>query len=397
MDTNQIYTLVNNVVQQGLGRTDISVADTSGLVSLGNTILSSSTNTEAFLNTLTQMIGRTIFSYRRYKNKMADMMIQDFEYGAILRKISFQLSSAIPDPTFQLVDGQSIDQWKVSKPKPLQKLFVSRTPYMYQVTIQRTTLREAFRDASGVESLIGIIMGQMMNSIELSMEQLGRATQNNFIAESAHTVDLLAGYNTESGKSLTPATAILDDAFLRYAVGEIQMYSRMLTDFSNMYNDGSIDRFTPKEDQRLRVLSKFESRLETVVQWNAYHDELVRLDSYKDMNYWQDPKQPSNIAVKRASDGGNIGLTNIVAVLHDRDALGIYKKEQEVNTTPLNAAARYYNTFWHEQQLWFNDLSENFIVFTLGQPTANAAEMNMKIQDMTVNTVQLDNSLDPEE
>jgi hypothetical protein len=58
-------------------------------------------------------------------------------------------------------------------------------------------------------------------------------------------------------------------------------------------------------------------------------------------------------------------VDDILGLVYDRDACGCYKWDEEVATTPVNAGGLYYNTFYHLQQLWFNDLSENFVIFTL--------------------------------
>lgn len=370
MDTNQIYSIVNDVVQQAFGSTTQPVVNSQNLVALGNTVLTSTTNTEAFLNTLVQRIGYTIYSYRRYYNKLRDMVVTDFEWGAILQKIRVRLSNSLPDPTFQLVDGQSIDQYRIYKPQVTQKLFVSRTPYMYAVTISKPLLREAFTGPEGMQRLISIINGQVVNSIELAFENLGRLALYNMGAETTHVVDLLTDYNTATNSTFTAQSALLDDGFLRYAVSTIHLTSKAFTDYSTMYNDGTIETFTPIQDQRLKVNALFESRLETVVQYSAFHKELVDLGVYVDLSYWQNPQTPMDYKIIRASDGKQVNRTNVVAMLYDREACGLYRRDEEVNTTPLNAAARYYNTFWHEQQLWFNDLSENFIIFTLGPQAA---------------------------
>ena len=144
MTTNQIYTIVNSAVQQATGDTTLTAIDTQGLVSLGNVVLSSSTNTEAFLNTLAQRIGRTIYRFREYNNKFSDMIISDMEWGAILQKIKVNMPSATQDDMYNLTDGSSIDHYVVSKPNVTQKLFVTRTPYQFMITIQRDTLKEAF-------------------------------------------------------------------------------------------------------------------------------------------------------------------------------------------------------------------------------------------------------------
>ena len=395
MTTNQIYTIVNEVNAEAFGSDAIDVIDNQGLISLGNAVLSSTTNTEAFLNTLVQRIGRTIISFRQYRNKLADMVVNDFEYGAILQKIRVHLTEAETDPAYALTDGQSVDPWTVNNPDVEQKLFVTRTPYMFHVTIARKQLKEAFLAESGMGAFIGAVFGQVRNSIEVSLENLGRMCIANMMAEFTpftpsagddtpattlnHEVKLCTLYNTargyhgEGGAADTPASAgyvdadtcLFDDDFLRFAVKTMKSYSDNFTDMSTLYNDGEIETFTPREDQRLKVLSSFERALETVVQYSAFNEEMVRLNAFATLNFWQSAQTADTVKVKRASDGVAVTIQNVVGVLYDRDALGIYKRDEDVLTTPVNAKGLYYNTFYHQLELWFNDTSENFVFFTL--------------------------------
>lgn len=378
MDTNQVYSIVNAAAQQAIGESAIAALDAQSLVALGNTVLSSSTNTEAFLNTLCQRIGKTIFAYREYRNKFSDFVMDDFEMGAILQKISFNLFQAEEDPSYDLTDGQSVDMYEISKPAVDQKLFVKRTPYMFHVTIARELLKEAFTNVGAMDSFIGYVFGVMRNSIEYSLENLGRLTLANMVAESqkvtSRAINLVTEYNTiigadgEAGSpaALTAANALYDEGFLRYAIGRINMVSDAMTDMSVEYNDGSIERFTPYDDQRIILLNEFNRLAQTQVQYAAFNKNLVSVDgAFQTVNYWQAQQTPRNITVKRASDGSSAAINNLIGVIADRNAFGVYQSDEDVLTSPVNAAGRYYNTFYHLKRLWFNDISENFIFFTL--------------------------------
>lgn len=369
MTTEQIYTLVNSVNAQAFGSAGLTVTDTSSLISLGNLVLSSSSNTEAFLNTLAQRIGRTILRYREYRNKLGNMVISDFEYGAILQKLKVNMPTAEEDQMYDLTDGYSIDHYVVSKPDVVQKLFVTRTPYQFKITIQRETLKEAFLSESAMGGFIGIIFGEVRNAIEVSLEELARVTLATGIAETTGTsreIKLLTGYNTETGLSLTASQALHDDDFMRYALARIKEISDNLTDMSVLYNDGSVKTFTPKEDQRLKVLSSFNRRLETVVQYAAFHEEFVEYPgTYQTINFWQAALDPATVKIKRPSDDAETTVESVVAIIHDRDACGVYKMDEDVLTTPVNAAGSYYNVFHHLKQLRFLDKSESFVIFLL--------------------------------
>lgn len=358
----QIFNIVNSVVSQAMGSTAITAVDNTGLVAMGNTILSSSTNTEAFLNTLVQRIGRTIISYRRYKSQFDDLVLSDMEYGNIVQKIKVSMPVAESDESYGLTNGTSVDMFKVRKPVTSQKFFTTETPYQLVVTVQRVHLKDAFTSGDAMERFISAIFGEVQNKIELSLETLARNAINNMIAEKVKAnkvINLATAYTgTISGDAFS------DPDFLRYAIGQIKLYSRRMTSMSTLYNDGSETRHTPKEYQKLYVLADFETAAETVVQYAAFNDEFVRLDGYKEVPYWQSAQTPDTINVTPASGGSAVTQGSIVAVLFDRDALGVYKREEWTSTTPFNSAGGYANTFWHMRDIWFNDMSENFIVFT---------------------------------
>lgn len=374
MDTNQIYELVNTTVAQAIGRQEVTRLDAQGLISVGDVVLSSSANTEAFLNTLAQRIGRTIYRFRAYNNKFKDMVISDMQWGAILQKIKVKMPDAVSDPTYSLANGESVDHYTVSKPAVTQKLFVTRTPYMFKITVQRETLREAFLSPEAMGSFISLIFGEVRNAIELALESLGRLTlcgAMSEITQSTQIVRLVTAYNTEHNlegdDALTAATAIYNADFLRYAIYRINTTIDMIQDMSTLYNDGTVPTFTNKENLKIRVLSGFQRRLETVVEYAAFHDQFTSIDgAYSTINFWQGEKAPSNVSVKRPSDGENFTEDYVVACVHDRDAFGIYQIDETVLTTPVNAAGQYYNQFWHEKQGRFVDTSENLVIFTLG-------------------------------
>lgn len=371
MDTNQIYDIVNGVVGQALGDDSLAALDAQGLVQLGNAVLSSQSNTEAFLNTLVQRIGQTIISFRKYTNKLGDMVLTDFEWGMILQKIKVSMPDVVEDDAYDLTDGESVDHYIISKPKASQKLFVARNPYSLYVTISRKLLREAFLSETAMGAFISAVFGEVRNKIELSFENLGRMCMANYIAEIGGTgreVTLLTNYKAlnADASGLTADTCLLDNGFLRYAAGVINNFSKRFTDMSVLYNDGSETRHTPVSDQRLRILTDFETAMETQVEYAAFHDKYVSLQgTYTTINFWQAAATPGSIIVKRASDGVSTTVENIVGLLADRDAMGLYKEEEDVLTTPVNARGMYYNTFWHLQRNYLNDLSENCIIFTL--------------------------------
>ena len=376
MDTKQIYSIVNGAISQAIGSSALSSIDTKDLVSLGSVVLSSSTNTEAFLNSLAQRIGRTVYRYRLYENRFKDLVITDMEFGAIMQKVRVAMPEAVADPTYSLTNGEAIDHYTVAKPSATQKLFVTRTPYMFKITIQRETLKEAFLSIEAMGSFIALIFGEVRNAIELSLENLGRLTLSVAMSETADSgnrqrVNLVTEYNTEyeleGDNALTATTALHSDQFLRWAIMRINQTIDNMQDMSVLYCDGTMPTFTNRENMRIKVLSGFQRRLETVTEYAAFHDQFVKIDGqYTTLNFWQSEQTPSSIDILvRPSMGDRVQISNIVACIHDRDAFGIYQIDENVLTTPVNAAGQYYNQFWHEKQARFVDTSENCVIFTL--------------------------------
>lgn len=377
MNTNQIYSILNDVVAQGVGTDAIAAVNNQNLVSLGNAVLSSTTNTEAFLNALLQRIGRTIIRYRKYENKLRGMILDDFEYGAIVQKIRIAMPDAEEDQSFGLTDGQSVDHYEVAKPVVNQKLFVTRTPYQYKVTIQRKHLKEAFLSEDAMGRFIAGIFGEVRNAIDLGLERLARNAFNNMIAESygasaaapkQNVVNLGTLYRAINANAPATADGLLNDNdFLRFAVSTINTRIDMMQEMSvlNTPDATALPTFTPKDRMHVYIMSGFKRRLETVVQYAAFNEMLVDVAGNETLTYLQSAQSPYSIDVERASDGTEIAVDNVIGLVYDRDACGAYKWDEEVQTTPINAAGLYYNTYYHLQQLWFNDLSENFVVFTL--------------------------------
>ena len=368
MNTEQIYSVVNGAAQQALGQAAIAAIDTASFVSLGNTVLSSQTNTEAFMNALCQRIGKTIISFREYRNKFRDMVLDDFEYGAILQKLKVSMPTAEEDESYDLVDGQSVDQYKVAKPSVNQKLFVTRSPYQFRITIQEEHLREAFLSESAMGGFLASVYGEVRNAIEFALENLGRACFANYVAEvggTAREIKLVTEYNGLGG-NVTAANALTNKDFLNFAFRRINEYIDYFQEMSTLYNDGTETRHTPIDYLRIKLLSPFIRAAQTVTQYAAFNENLVNPDKvYEKVTYWQNAKNRSQVIVQRASDDEVTTVSNIIGIMHDKDALGIYQQTERVANSPFNASGLYFNVFYHERQLWFNDLSENFVIFTL--------------------------------
>lgn len=367
---NEVYAIVNDVAKMMTGKEDVTVIDTHSFVDFGDSVLSSSDATEMFLNAYLLRIAQTYDTFRPYTGRLKDLVLNGSEWGAIVQKIDAEVPDFVSDDTFELVDGQSIDQYIVRKPTGRQKLFIKRSTYKNYITTSKKLLKGAFLSEAAFASWARMIAGKMRNKIEFATENMARLAIANYIGNASDNqiVHLLTNYEAESGIELTAAEALLNKDFLAYAAGEIELASKRLRDLSVLYNAEEAERHTPVGEQRFLVYDLFQSRLQHVLQYQAYHKELVSLGEFIEVPYWQGTSARDTIIIKvDDGDGGTETKTveHIVAFIFDRYALGAHRSEEETLTTPINASGRYFNTFHFAEQLWFNDLSENGIVFTL--------------------------------
>lgn len=380
-NVNQIYPIVNSVYQQMTGLSDIQAVDTASLVSMGER-LENLGKLDLYLNTLNRRIGMTIDGYRVYTSRYNDLHRSQLEWGAYVQKITAEMPDAIDNKIYDVgnLDGQSVDQWIISNPKAHQKIFEKEAPYSFMITMQTKLLKEAFLGAAAMQQFVSQIFGKVKNKIAFTMEELGRLCVANFILnlDNSQHYHLVSMYNTQyPTDTVTTANAMTNPNFLRFAVRTINLVSDKMTGMSVLYNSEGYQRFTPKDKQRLYLIADFLEQVKTVVAYAAFNKSDIMIRPDIDIPYWQaqttlnDTNALSTIMQIQGTVVNDKGahvektLNNVLGVMFDYDSMGTFRQEQMVLTTPVNARAAYYNTFWHENQLWFNDMSENGVAFFL--------------------------------
>lgn len=376
IEVNQIYDLCNQIFQQMTGRTDIEAVDSASLVAMGNEVSNLGKN-DLWLNTLARRIGLTIDSYRVYRNRFSDLYRTQVEWGALVQKLTVEMPDAVADDMYKVgqMNGQALDHYIINNPKAKQKIFDKETPYSFFITMQEKMLTEAFLNAGAMSSFVNQVFGKVQNKIEVVLEDLARVALVNMMCNlsTKQEIKLVTLYNSKTGSNLNPQTALFDPAFMRFAIGMMNNIASKLETMSVLFNTDGYDRFTPKSEQRFYVLADFITQLETVVQYAAFNPQYVNKSVDIAVPYWQGVKEGDDIndiavlskVIGKVDSKVDKTIENVVGVLFDREAIGTFRQEEKVLTTPVNARGAYYNTFWHEKQMWFNDMSENAVIFTL--------------------------------
>ena len=381
MTVNQVATIVNDVQKQIIGEEAIQTVDLEGLIDMGKQVLDA-TSYDNYVKTLVDHIGKVVFVDRAYAGSAPSVLMDGWEYGAILEKISSEMPEATTNPSWQLTNGQTYSQDIFNAPKAAAKFFSSRVTFEIDQSITEMQVKSAFSSAAQMNGFISMIFGQIEKSFTVKLDALIMQTINNMTAETlynynsagtftgagnARAVNLLARYNAQFTKELTAEQAVYDKDFLRYAAYIMGLYEERLRSMSTLFNVGGKQRFTPSDRLHVVMLAEFKAGVSTYLQSDTYHDQYVALPKAEGVPFWQGSgtdfgfTSTSDIHIKTA-EGNEVNAAGILAVMFDRDALGVSNMNRRT-TTHYNAKAEFTNYFYKMDAGYFNDLNENFVVF----------------------------------
>lgn len=386
MEVKQIFKLMNSVSQEVLGKTDLVKEDLTGIVDMGTEVFNQNA-IDNYVKSLVNHIGKVVFVNRPYSGKVPSVLMDAWEFGSVMEKISADIPHAEENDTWNLADGQEYKQDVFHKPTVTAKFFNSKVTFEVPVSITERQVKESFSSAAQLNGFLSMIYNAVDKSMTIKTDALIMRTINNMVAEtldadktafggatvdysSASTVrcvNLLKLYNTAKGAKLTAATAILDPDFIRYAAYQMGLYADRLGSISTLFNVGGKERFTPKDALHTVLLSDFAKAAQAYLYADTYHNEQVLLPKAETVPSWQATgtdyafANVSKIDVKSAS-GAAISVGGVLGVMFDRDALGVTNSDKRV-TTNYNAKAEFFNNYYKFDAAYFNDTNENFVVF----------------------------------
>lgn len=385
MEVKQIYTLINSVSGEVLGRTDIVAEDLTGIVDLGTEVFNQNA-VDNYVKSLVNHIGKVIFVNRPYAGKVPSVLMDAWEFGSILEKISADVPEAEENDTWNLTDGQTYSQDVFHKPTVTAKFFNSKVTFEVPVSITERQVKESFSNAAQLNGFISMIYAAVEKSMTIKADALIMRTINNMIAETvladavafgadlstastARCVNLLKLYNDKTGAEtpLTAAKAITDPDFIRFASYVMGTYADRLQSISTVFNVGGKERFTPKDMLHVVLLSDFAKAAQTYLYSDTFNRGDVLLPQAETVPFWQGSGQnydfasTGHITVKE-STGKSVEISGVLGVMFDRDALGVCNLDRRV-TTNYNAKAEFFNNYYKFDAGYFNDTNENFVVF----------------------------------
>lgn len=388
MTVVQIKDLMNSVTTEILGKGNIVAEDLSNVVDIGKEIFDN-TNVDNYVKSLVNHIGKVIFVNRPYTGNIPSMLMDSWEFGSVLEKIQADIPDATENSTWDLQDGKSYDPNVFYKPKVSAKFFNSKVTFEVPMSFTERQVKESFSSAAQLNGFVSMIYNAVDKSMTIKIDSLVMRTMNNMIAQTLHAefptvtdgtyathtgnkaVNLLKLYNDKYTKTLTPETAITDPDFIRFASYIMGLYADRLGKLSTLFNVGKKERFTPADMLHVVMLSDFEKAASTYLYSDTWHNENVKLPAAETVPYWQGSGEDysfaktSDIHVNISDGSGSpveVVASGILAVMYDRDAMGVCNSDRRV-TTQYNAKAEFFNNFYKYDASYFNDLNENFVVF----------------------------------
>ena len=386
LDFNQLATVLNQIVKQATGQTNMVATNTSEFVSIGNTALLA--GYDKLATGISQVLQRTIFSVRPYYRKFAGLEADSRRWGSITRKLSIVDKDFENATRFELVDGQEPpSMFAVRKPIVLQENFYGANIFDKAVSVYRDQLDQAFTGPDQFGEFLAMVMGNVSDMREQAYENMSRATIANLIGgvvaggNTEQVVHLLTEYNTQTGLSLTATTVYQPanfPAFMKWVYARIAEISARLTERTTIYHTNVtgkvVARHTPYDRQKVYMYAPARYQMDARVIADTFHDSYLRYADTETVNFWQSIDTPDTINVKASYLAADGTITteaeaseteNIFGVIFDEDAAGVQFFNEWAAPTPFDARNGFYNDWYHWTIRFWNSFTENAVVLLM--------------------------------
>ena len=369
----QTKEILATIANEMLGEENTIVTENlANLQDIGNVLITQQ-NVDTYVKKLVDKIGKVVFKNRLLNSTAPSLLVDSWEYGAILQKVRMKLIPAEENDAVKLVDGQSYDQNVFHQPTVSATFYSKEITFEVPISYTMEQLKSSFNSESELNGFYNLLETTVQNSLTVKTDALIMRTINYRIGKTftkgraSQKINLLAGYKAASGRELTVANCFHDEEFLKYAIAEIKNYQDRLKLPSSLFNDQKEETFTPVQNQKLVLLSDFKNTVDTHLIPVVQNSENLTLAS-ETVPYWQGSGanfsftdiSKIDVTLDTTSEKAQVG--GIVGILFDDEALKVGNLSQYV-TTNYNAKGDFYTNYYKEQSGFFVDLAENFLIF----------------------------------
>lgn len=385
MKVEQIADIVNQTTAEVTGTEALADVDLNKVVEIGAEVLDNDKLIDNFVKSLVDHIGKVVFVNRPYTGSTPSVMMESWEYGAILEKIQYEgLPEAEENDSWNLEDGRSYDPNIFYKPTVSAKFYSERKTFDIPMSFAQRQVKSAFSNSAQLQAFFAMIETAISNGMTVKMDSLVQLTianaiatvYNNKLTNPVQYYDLVSAYRTATGdNTVTPENALVKPDFTRWASMHMKRVAARMRKLSTLFNAGGKYRHTPADRLHLILHSDFTAAAEAFLYSDTYHNEYVKLPQAEEVAFWQGSgtgfawSDTSKIIVTPSGAEEPTTVNNVVGIFFDRDALGVSNLDRRV-TTNWNPKAEFTNNWYKFDAGYFNDFNENIVVFTLGEPTA---------------------------
>lgn len=384
MSYEQVAALLNNITNQVTGRTNTAAIAPADFISVATTALSS--GYDPVLSAITQMVSNTIFSIRPYTRKLADLQVDSRQFGAITRKLKITDQDWEDTPRFDLVDGESVDPWKVNKANVLQLNFYGANVFdLDGYSVYKEQLDNAFTGPDELGRFLSMLTQNSSDMIEQKIESVTRMLLVNFIggkiAADNGVIHLLTEYNAETGLELTAATVYSPENFpdfVYWLYARLETLAGLMAERSELFQINItgkiINQHTQGRDLKVKMYAPLMNAINARVRAKTFDNSYLQMAETEAINYWQSIRTPNAINVKPSyldasgsivTEETGVSINNVVGTMFDRDALGVTTINRWSMSTPMNPKGGYANIFHHFTERWWTDYTEKGVILCM--------------------------------
>ena len=398
-----VYPIMNSLVRQITGQTNLTVVDTSSYIDAGKKIIgvADETTYDSIFGALSIIVGRTIIDVDSYTGKYKLINSTSSEYDVKVRKISFYAKDTQASGMFntQLYTnlGAGLDdesgtgsQWEQSPKIPLERIYSSEATYDYEYTEYIRQLKEAFTSEQSFVDYLNGMRTDILNDMESQTEArnqglvLSRLAGNKILVDKGLldprcAVNLTKEYNTEYNTSYTTSDLLHDHrvSFLEFFIARLKNDADLMTYRTKLFHDPctqtingvdyNILRNSNKDRQKFMYNSKLFTEINMSLAEIFHPDKLLLPKNGEGLQFWQSLDKPYSIDIipplPDNATSSEVKIDTVVGFLFDDRALYSNNRYTGMLATPINARHGYRNEFYHFLFSQNNDYTHGSILY----------------------------------
>lgn len=360
-------------------QTTVPMATAANITDVGAAVMAApSAIRNEFAANLFNKIGMTLIDTPVIENEFSFLKKGTLDYGQSIEDIYVGLVAGQEYVTGMKVGDGVPDQFSVKKVPHFSAFYSTILSRQYQVTKHLSDLKKAFHSGGGVIEFVAGIMNAMSSgeqyddmraTIGLMARQIEAAQS---VPAYKGTVHLLTDYNAAYGKTLTAATAPMDQGFLKYFANQLKKYSKRLRHVRTDYNIAGVQQTLPQSKQRIMLLEDLTVNFDTELLAWAYGAGKLEIGGVDEIDSWYSiganhatppTVTPESISVKGQFKTPN-GAAICLGMIYDPDMVKIYNKER-IASDSQNAKGNYFNYFMSLEDIYACSPYKNFVCFML--------------------------------